>query len=67
MPVTSTRQPVWNDGAARGLICLIAFGLSVKKVAHPWYTAICEAGSLIRAVESESRSRKDFPPEESES
>jgi len=37
MPVTSTRQPVWNEGAARGLICLIAFGPSVIKVtlAHP--------------------------------
>jgi len=22
MPVTSTRQPVWNEGAARGPICL---------------------------------------------
>jgi len=37
MPVTSTRQPVWNEGAARGLICLILFGRSVIKVAHPWY------------------------------
>ena len=49
MPATSTRQPVWNEGAARGLICLIAFGSSVIKVAHPWYTTICEIGSLINA------------------
>jgi len=49
MPVTSTRQPVWNEGAARDLICLIAFGPSVIKVAHPWYTKICETGSLINA------------------
>ena len=47
MPVTSTRQPVWNEGAARSLICLIAFGPSVIKVAHPWYTTTGETGSLI--------------------
>jgi len=35
MPVTSTRQPVWNEGVARGLICLIAFGRSAVKVVHP--------------------------------
>ena len=34
MPVTSTRQPVWSEGVAPGLICLIAFGPSVIKVAH---------------------------------
>jgi len=51
MPVTSTRQPVWNEGAARGLICLIAFGPSVTKVAQPWYTTICETGSLINACD----------------
>jgi len=51
MPVTSTRQPVWNEGAARGLICLIAFGPSVIKVAHPWNTTICETGSLINACD----------------
>jgi len=28
MPVASARQPVWNEGAARGLICLTAFGPS---------------------------------------
>jgi len=47
MPVTSTRQPVRNEGADRGLICLTAFDLSVIKVAHPWYTTICETGSLM--------------------
>jgi len=46
MPVTSTRQPVSNEGASRGLICLIAFGPSVIKVAHPWYTTICETSTL---------------------
>jgi len=51
MPVTSTRQPVWNKGAARGLICLITFDPSVIKVAHPWYTTICETGSLINACD----------------
>jgi len=51
MPVTSTRQPVWNEGAARSLICLIAFGPSVINVAHPWYTTICETGSLINACD----------------
>jgi len=44
MPVTRTRQ-------ARDLICLIAFGPSVIKVAHPWYTTICETGSLINACD----------------
>jgi len=34
MPVTSTRQPVWNESVARGLICLIAFGRSAVKVVH---------------------------------
>jgi len=48
---TSTRQPVWNGGAARGLICLIVFGPSVIKVAHPWYTTICETGSLTNACD----------------
>ena len=47
MPVTSTRQPVWNEGAARGLICLIAFGPSVIKVAHP-----CASGSLMSTPSS---------------
>jgi len=51
MPATSTRQPVWNGGAARGLICLIVFGPSVIKVAHPWYTTICETGSLTNACD----------------
>jgi len=45
MPVTSTRQPVWNKGAARGLICLIAFG------EHPLYTTMCETDSLINACD----------------
>ena len=26
-----------NEGAAHGPICLIAFGPSIIKVAHPWY------------------------------
>jgi len=30
MPVTSTRQPVWNEGKARGLLCLIAFSPLVQ-------------------------------------
>ena len=51
IPVTSTRQPVWNEGAARGLICFSAFGASVIKVAHPWHTTICETGSLINACD----------------
>ena len=51
MPVTSTRQSVWNEGAARGLISLIAFGPSVIKVAHPWYTTVCETDSLINAYD----------------
>ena len=51
MPATSTRQPVWNEGAARCLFCLIAFGPSVIKVAHPWYTTICETSSLINACD----------------
>ena len=51
MPVTSTRQPVWNEGAPCGLICLIAFGPSVIKVAHPFYTTIYETGSLINACD----------------
>ena len=51
MPVTSTRQAVWNEGAARGLICLIAFGPSVIKVAHPWYATICKTGSLINTCD----------------
>jgi len=51
MPVISTRQPVWNEGAARGLICLIAVGPSVIKVAHLWYTTVCETGSLINACD----------------
>ena len=38
---TDSLCELWNEGAARGLICLIAFGPSVIKVAHPWY-AICE-------------------------
>jgi len=37
MLTTSTRQPMGNEGAARGLICLVALGPSVIKVAHPWY------------------------------
>ena len=52
MPVTSTKQLVWNEGAARSLICLIAFGPSLIKVAHPWYTTVYETGSLIDACES---------------
>ena len=53
MPVTSasTRQPVWNEGAARWLIYMIAFGTSVTKVAHPWYMTVCETGSLIDACD----------------
>jgi len=47
----STRQPVWNEGAARGLICFIAFDPSVIKVAHLWYTTIYETGSLINACD----------------
>ena len=46
-----TSQPVWNEGVARGRICLIAFGPSVIKVAHPWYRTICETGSLINACD----------------
>jgi len=49
MTATSTIQPVWNEGEARGLICSIAFGSSVIKVVNPWYTTICETGSLINA------------------
>jgi len=51
MTATSTRQPVWNECAARGLICLTAFGPSVIKVAYPWYTTICETDSLINACD----------------
>jgi len=47
VPVTSTRQSVQNEGVAWSLICLIAFSPSVIKVAHPWYTTICETGGLI--------------------
>jgi len=71
MPVTSSRQPVWNEGAARGLICLIAFGFgpSVIKVAHPWYTTICETGSLINTCDVHPDDRRatrggaNTPPE----
>jgi len=35
---------IWQN-----LISLIAFGPSVIKVAHAWYTTICETGSLINA------------------
>jgi len=48
MLVTSTRQPMWNEGAVRGLICLIVFGPSVIKVAHPCLTQYTmSTGSLI--------------------
>jgi len=46
-----TRQPVWNEGAARGLICLIALGPSVIKVAHPYDATICETCSLVNACD----------------
>ena len=32
---------------ACGLIYLIALAPSATKIAHPWYTTICETGSLI--------------------
>ena len=54
MPATSPRQPVWNEGAARGLMCLIAFGPSVIKAAHHLYTTICETGSPINACDLHS-------------
>jgi len=53
MPVTSTKQ-----GAARGVICLIVFDPSVIKVAHPWYTTICETGSLINACDLDPGDRR---------
>jgi len=54
MPATSPRQPVRNEGAARGLMCLIAFGPSVIKAAHHLYTTICETGSPINACDLHS-------------
>jgi len=33
------------------LICLIALGPSVIKVAHPWHTTACETGSLVNVCD----------------
>ena len=50
-PAARGPNAIKQSGFLCGLICLIALGFSVTKVAHPWYTTICETGSLINACD----------------